>query len=399
MIGSMKAGAFLAIATLAAAQDPAELLARVRTKVAADAERIPRYICRQRIVRKTSFAESNKTEGCAEVRDVKPRLSSIDRARLDVILVDGGELFSWPGKHRFEANTPADLLAAGLSGSGDFAGFRIDIFRLNDVFIRYEGGCGEDCARFVYDVPRPVSRYVMRVTLGDIRIGYHGTFDANTRTGEITKLVVMATDAPSILHGACELRTQMTYSRAGSDRGDFMIPAITEKYLQRSDGAVFENRLDYDECHQYSAESTLRFEEDADEGKLPASRVSSTAALSAGTILEAKMVTPIDSDKNFAGDPIEARLSRAVRDNSGRVIRAGTILRGHLSQVEERVWPRKEVVFAIRLDAMVIGGVELPIDLRRIGLNDERGRGLFVFPSNHAILDERTVMRWQVLAH
>jgi len=48
------------------------------------------------------------------------RFGIADRARVDVLLAQGTELFSWPGATSFDTATQADLLGGGLSGSGDF---------------------------------------------------------------------------------------------------------------------------------------------------------------------------------------------------------------------------------------------------------------------------------------
>jgi hypothetical protein len=380
------------------------LLARVRAKVADDAKRIPRYVCRERIERQTFRAESNKPGDCGAIiwrslnsRPVDARLATMDRAKLDVILSEGSELFSWPGRHRFDAASPADLISGGLSGSGDFASFRLDVFMLDGVAIKYEGRCeNANCLRFSYDVPLNVTQYVFRTPYRDVKIGYHGTFDADPDTAEVLRLAVTATDVESILPGACEIDTRMTYARAASDGGEFMIPAVTERHLLRSDGMRFENKLSYEDCRQYSSESVVTFDGDAREPKSADVPARTPAVPAVGTELRLRLITNIDSDSNFAGDTVVGALTESVRDTSGGRIKSGTIVRGHISQMEKVSWPHREIVMAIRFDSMVVGGVEVPVVLERLGKRDARGRGLFVFPDTRVVLGERFITRWRV---
>jgi hypothetical protein len=376
--------------------DPITLLTRVRAKVAYDAKRIPRYVCSQRIERQTFHAQSKKPGDCGAIilrrlnnPSVDAGLATTDRAKLDVILSEGSELFSWPGRHRFDAATPADLLSGGLSGSGDFASFRIDVFMLDGVAIKYESRCEDgNCLRFSYDVPIDLTHYILRTPEHDVRIGYHGTFDADADTAEVLRLVVTATDVERILPGACEMDTRMTYARAASDSGEFMIPAVTEKHLLRSDGMRFENKLSYEDCRQYSSESVVKFDGDVTEPKSANAPARAPATPAPGT--------NIDSEMSFAGDTVEGALTDSIRDSSGGRIKSGTIVRGHISQMEKVWWPQREIVLSLRFNSMVVGGVEVPVVLERVGRRDARGRGLFVFPETRVVLGERFITRWRV---
>jgi hypothetical protein len=64
--------------------------------------------------------------------------------------------------------------------------------------------------------------------------------------------------------------------------------------------------------------------------------------------------------------------------------------------MEKVSWPHREIVMAIRFDSMVVGGVEVPVVLERLGKRDARGRGLFVFPDTRVVLGERFITRWRV---
>ena len=391
--------------------DPVVLLAHVRAKVVDDAKRIPRYVCRQQIERRIYLPDTRRRPKCPTSlpepgSDAPPgtRLSSTDRAKLDVMLSNGSELFAWPGGRAFTAEDPGALLVGGMSGSGDFASFRIDIFTNPQAVIHYEAPCGASCARFDYEVPLASSHYVLTTARGSGKVGYRGTFDADSRTAEIVRFTVNATDVQQAIPSACGVRTRISY--ASADR--FMMPSLTEKYVVLTDGSHLQSKTAYQGCRQYSAESTISFDDDS--ASAASDGASAPTVLPAPqTTLEVRLRSKINADTGSAGDAIEGILTRSVRDNRGGSIPRGTVVRGHLAQLAEqytptsgppfarpRTYPPREVMLVtLRFDSIVLGGREVPITLEPEGDADEHGRGVFYFPNTKAIGQE-FVSKWRV---
>lgn len=72
------------------------------------------------------FSDSSDSGAALGLKSQMPGLSLIssDRAKLDVMVSESTELFSWPDESRFNTNSPEDLLGGGFSGNGDFADYR-----------------------------------------------------------------------------------------------------------------------------------------------------------------------------------------------------------------------------------------------------------------------------------
>jgi len=104
----------------------------------------------------------------------------------------------------------------------------------------------------------------------------------------------------------------------------------------------------------------------------------------------------MDSELSSAGDSLEATLEHAVRDTEGGTIRAGTVFRGHLAQLEKVHFPRWHVVIAIRFDTVVLHGEPVPLTLEPIGKMDRRGRALFSFAVQTLVLEKQFVSRGRV---
>jgi hypothetical protein len=182
------------------------LLARVQSKVVDNERRVPRYICRQEMERQDyALINTNRVltaRACGRLDGPQAagtrlpyRLMSSDRAKLDVMLAEEEELFSWPGGRSFETDNPADLLSGGLSGSGDFANFTISIFTSDQTTFEYQGPCqGPSCVRYSYDIPLEVSHHSVKDSLGETTLGFHGTFDVDPQTADLLQLIVIPTD-------------------------------------------------------------------------------------------------------------------------------------------------------------------------------------------------------------
>jgi hypothetical protein len=125
----------------------AALLRRVIETMRHALARMPDYTCTEFITR--------------SVGDGTPlRVRTLERLRLQVAIVGGKELFSWPGAAPFERDDPHDIVGGGLTGTGDYAGFSRAVFGSDDS----EFTTGEEEARemkrtirYDYIVPRKVS--------------------------------------------------------------------------------------------------------------------------------------------------------------------------------------------------------------------------------------------------
>jgi hypothetical protein len=200
-------------------------------------------------------------------------------------------------------------------------------------------------------------------------------------------MIVIPMDIRKAIAEACDLRTRMTYAKAAVEAGVFTIPESTEKLYRTKDGVVFRNRISYRSCRQYSSESSISFGDGESAAGYASARSISSSLPVPGTVLELRMATKIDSDKNAAGDPIETRLVKPVKDSEGHTIAAGTVVRGHLARMENIYGPHPRIVIAIRLDEMVVRGKPVKVTLHPTGWVDEKGRQQFAFSGRRAVLD------------
>ena len=402
-----------AAGALAADIDSAALLARVQSKVNENAQSMPRYFCRQKIERKSfarieprSTAPVTSLSGCNSLPDEgSPKTSGMtlaltDRGRLDVMLSDGKELFSWPGGRSFETAYPSDLLGAGFSGSGDFAGFAITVFSGDGVSFKYVGACpGSNCVRYQYDVPVQASHYtVVQPDSVPTRLGFHGSFDVDPQTAALLRLTVSATHPELAQREACDIRTRMTYTKAASGGREFLIPESTEHEYLAQNGSYAVNNVVYEACREYTAESVLKFDDDS----APAASVDPAHAAhvlpAAGSEIQLQLLSKIDTSIASAGDSLEATLVHPVPDAAGGTIPAGTVFRGHLTQLERMYVPRRQLILGVSFNTVVLNGAPVPLTLRPIGESDSHGRAVYSLPlEKKTVLDKRFFTGWRVV--
>ncbi|HYK17800.1 MAG TPA: hypothetical protein VEV37_07250 [Bryobacteraceae bacterium] len=387
--------------------DQAALLERVRWKVLRNAKNAPRYVCRQEIERqefelahtKPPLPYGNPARMCELVSAEEPgkssrlQLTESDRAKLDVMLASGSELFSWPGERGFDVKTPGDLIGGGFSGNGDFAGFLLDVFSPKQAKFYYAGSCGAPgCVRFTYVIPPEVSRYTVSTKSEHATVGFHGTLDVDPRSADLIQLTVTAGDLQTWLGSVCETRTRMRYTGQHDGTG-FLVPESTDSEFLSADGSYSVNRVSYIGCRRYSTESVLSFAAAA----ASTSPVAKMPALPmAGAVLRLRFTSTIDSETNFAGDTVQAALDRPVLDAEHVTIPAGTVVRGHVAQLERVYGPHPAVVIALRLDTIVLRDVPVKITLEARGHTDDRGRAMFRFAGEKVMLDKTFVTDWRI---
>ena len=368
-----------AVTACAADIDSASLLSLVQSNVRENANRMPRYVCRQRIQRKAfTQLEPRLTvtlhPGCAALAEQGlPKVPSLtpaltDRAYLDVMLAGDKELFSWPGGRSFDTEDPDELLGGGLSGSGDFANFVINIFsNASKVTFEYMGACpGGQCVRYGYVVPVETSGYIVksRDKVGS-RLGFHGTFDVDPQSANIIRMSVIATDPSHAIPEACAIRTRMSYTSTAAETREFMIPKSTEMEYLSKDGSYSVSDVVYEGCRQYTSESKLTFGEDIGSALRSGQAGVSQALPVVDTELQLRLASRVDSELASAGDNLQATaLVRRVPDAGGGTISAGTVFRGHLTQLERVYIPQRQLLVGMRFDTIVFERRASPDDPR-----------------------------------
>src|SRR5271165_376307 len=103
-----------------------EALSRIRTRMIFNLQHQPNYTCVETIER------ASRSKSTA-------RFKIIDTLRLEVGLVDGKEMFAWPGSKKFEDSDLTKIVTSGAIGNGNFATHARALFETRAATFHYLG--------------------------------------------------------------------------------------------------------------------------------------------------------------------------------------------------------------------------------------------------------------------
>ena len=310
-------------------------LSSIRVRMAQNLNNLPNYTCRQVIQRSRRRVPSRRFE-------------FQDTLRLEVALVEGKELFAWPGAAKFEDRDIGEMVGGGAIGNGSFALHARSVFLSNVPTFTYRGEVtlgGRGAIRYDFNVPQFRSGYQVRVGKAKAIVGYHGSFWVDAATLDLIRLEIFADDIPPFLQ-LTSASDAMEYRLARIGESDFNLPASSELVMTDSDGNESRNVTQFNNCHQYSGESTLSFAdapEETDSKAPPAAPLE--FQIPDGLWLDVTLDAPIDSANAAAGDEITATLRAAVKKNKQVLLPRGAVLHGRITRLA-----RHDSTFLVSVD-------------------------------------------------
>ena len=302
------------------------LLSRVLGTMRHAIARMPDYTCTENITR--------------SIGDGTPlRVRTLERLRLQVAIIGGKELFSWPGAAPFERDNPYDIVGGGLAGTGDFAGFSRAVFGSDAAQFttgEEEVRAEKRTVRYDYIVPRTSSGYVLRSGADSAVVDYAGSFWVDPATERVLTLQVEAdirrNNIPDVLN-MFDVKTLLDFKHILIGGEDLPFPdssTLTVVHLRNS--IVSNNRIEFSGCRQYAAESSIQFGERS--MVAPAASVPPLPAeLPDGLDFEVTLEEPIRAASSAAGDAVSAILLHPVKAGALRIPK-GARLVGRILSLE-----------------------------------------------------------------
>jgi hypothetical protein len=331
------------------AQSQDALFGQVRAKMLANLSRLPNYTCLQTIERKVRHAPSRRYE-------------PVDTVRLEVALVNGKELFSWPGAGNFEDKAISDIVSGGAIGNGTFALHAKSIFQSRSARITYVGEVTKNNRRLLqwdYDVPQLLSGYQLRVGSREAIVGYHGSFWADPKSMDLLRLEVEADEIPPQLHMA-RAGDSVDYMRADIGGQSFLLPQSAELKMVDDRNSESINQTRFSGCRQYTGESVLVFSDPAPNTPAPVP-VTTVLELPAGLSLQLMLDTPIASDSSAVGDPVTAILQKPVKKNGTVFAPKGALVHGRITTLRRENLDRAYHVVGLEFFEMEFPGTKGPL--------------------------------------
>ena len=309
---------------------PPELatLARVKQRTNETLARQPNYTCIQQVERSYRRLPKRKFE-------------LHDLLRIEVAIVEGKEMYAWPGSRKFEETDLTEMVSGGAIGTGNFATHASAVFRTSAPQFKFEGPAeinGRNAIKFNYVVPLFNSGYRIRVGQREAIVGYHGSFWADAKTNELIRLEVVADDIPPFL-GIAAAQDSMEYARRKIGASEFLLPAGSELVMTDLQGNESRNRTLFTGCRQYSGESVLTFAEapsDSESAKTDNADAREKESIVIPEDLEfnVKFENGFDVATAAVGDPAPAILDEDIRVKRRVLLAKGARLSGRIARLD-----------------------------------------------------------------
>jgi hypothetical protein len=318
---------FGAALQMAAQDETGALLQRVRAHMVETLARQPDYTCLETVER--SIRSGKEKE-----------FRLLDTVRLEVALVNGREMFAWPGSKQFEDTDMRAFVPTGMFGNGDFGLYAKAVFGGRSTEFEYKGEAKlgqQPAARFDFHVPLSSG---MRIRVPDVTatVGYHGSFYVEAGTQDALRLEVEADALPEKLD-LRQVSDTMEYKRARIGSGDFLLPSVSETIMVSLRGDATRNVIRFSACHEFAGESTLKFGDDQEGAAATTAGPISAAVkpemkLPKNAEIVLRLVGEIDTDRAAVGDPVRAALSGDVKEKGQVLLHKGVEVSGRIVRLE-----------------------------------------------------------------
>jgi hypothetical protein len=299
------------------------LLARIKVHMEKVLLKQPNYTCVETIERSRRQAPSRRY-----------RLQ--DTVRLEVALVNGAEMFSWPGESEFRSSNVGDVVTTGAIGSGNFAAHARSTFISNTATFTYAGKEqieARELERFDYRVPLSLSGYTVKMATRKAIVPYHGSIWVDPETLDLVRLDVHADMIPPSL-GLTGVETELWYGRTRIGDSDFLLPRLGITTLTHLSSDESRNEITFSECRQYSGESVLSFEA-PDTALAGPARPLDIITLPEGVEFEVALETGIEAGRTAVGDEVRARVQKDAKLKKQVVVPKGALVTGRVRHLEK----------------------------------------------------------------
>jgi hypothetical protein len=302
-----------------------DALTKIRLRMLFNLKHQPNYTCVETIERSSRPKLTNK-------------LKIVDTLRLEVALVEGKEMFAWPGSKKFEDSDLSHMVTNGAIGNGNFGTHAQALFGTRSPTFRYlgeEAFQGKKAIRFDYNVPQMLSGYRIRVSEASAIVGYHGSFWADPQTLDVERIQVIADNIPAeLMLASTEDIIDYAITRIGE--GDFLLPAQSQLSMVGITGGEERNHVKFSACREFSGESVITFAEPP-ESKTEAAPVPTREFdLPEGLDVEFVIAKDVDLTTAAIGDPVYARVGHDVKQKGVVLVPKGATATGRILRLEKQ---------------------------------------------------------------
>lgn len=317
-------------------------LSRIKGRMQQSLDHIPNYTCRQTIerARLTKNAvrrmERQSRRGKGSRSEVNLPLESSDRLQVDLALVDGEELYSWPDAESFEEQSLGEMVGFGNLSAGTFAATAHNLFATHAALFTFAGRDdigGRTLLRFNFRVGLMQSGFVLSDAAGrEAEVPYGGSIWADPDSFDLVRIETQAREIPAYLDIVSAV-SRIEYQSVDLNGESFLIPRMAHETTGLRSGAENHNRTEFSDCRRFGASSGISFgNENAVEFDQPVRW--EEIELPVGVPLAVRLTSKVDSGTSKIGDRVEGVLESDARDGGEVVAPKDAVVLGRIRRLE-----------------------------------------------------------------
>lgn len=311
-------------AGLAGDLPPEVVFARFREKVRQDVGRLANCTCLETIERSVRQPGADSYQ-------------FLDRVRLEVTTAGEKELLTWPGGAHFEEWAVTSFVTSGLVATGMFSSYARNLFLRDGATFQY-GGLeeldGRRLVRYDFRVSLLSNSYRLRNRNASAAVASKGSFWFDAGSLELVRLDEFADEIPAEL-GLTGALTRIRYERLPNAVPDLLLPQSAEVVLRHSTGEVRRNKIEFAQCREYLAESSVSFGPPEPAGQAPQAEPS-RVDLPGGLTIKMELDSSFDSATAAIGDTVRAHVVEDVRRSGKLILPKGAVATGRIRSMERQ---------------------------------------------------------------
>ena len=330
------------------------LLSRVKQHTAEELKALPNISCLETVHRDQKAATG--------------RMQPLDTVRLEVLSDGHKEQFASPGDRNFSDQPPISYAGSGTLGDGFFGLYLRTVLVGGNVSYSYKGDMergGRRLAQWDYRLPLQFSGQTFHLQQGSGRVSLQGSFFADAKTYDVTRLTVEAGDFPPTLP-VNEAHWSIDYARTSLGRGRAaLLPESAEFRMVMFSGEATHQRFGFTQCRIFGAQSTITFDAAdtvEDQARFGSAAIDDTLrTLPGGLHIAVKLISRIAGDATV-GALIEGVVADEVRIKGAPRIAPGARVRGRIRRLERYTEPVPHFIVALEFTEVELNGLRYRFD-------------------------------------
>lgn len=236
----------LAVKSLAA-DDPDEILRRIRASMMKHLSQLPNYTCHEAID-----------------RAIRPRTGSfqhMDRVELEVAFTAQGELFATAADGQFQDQPVFKMVPSGTMASSPMGSHVDALFATDMAEFKFAGETkrdGHKTYRFDFHVSQEKSQYLVRHNSVEAIVPFKGSIWVDTETLDLVRVELKTEHIPSRV-GVAVVEEVMRYDPIHIGNTDFSLPQHSQLMTVDDTGFYSLNEVHLENCREYVGQSQITY--------------------------------------------------------------------------------------------------------------------------------------------